>query len=305
MYGGAIEDEGDGIVVNNSYFQQNTATSEGGAIADYESMTLNNDIFNYNFGPEYGGGVYTEGDATIHGITLKGNQATYGGGLYNDDVMTLTGSSFTNNSAVYGGGMYNEDEATVDGTSFQQNSASTAGGGIYEDGSFAHLFSSRVMFNHAPSGEGGGIYNNDSVTLADYHGAVQHREQLLPGPVGHRLPGALSPAPAEGRPHTSPGRRLTARSRTGWRPGAGSRSAPGCRAWSTTRVVEALAGLRVEQGAAGLRLPHLGAGAVAGVEIDQGPVAVAPPITSRHLPSAWMVPLGSSVHCWPLVPLQV
>lgn len=52
-YGGAIEDEGDGIVVNNSYFQQNTATSEGGAIADYESLTLNNTIFNYNFGPEY------------------------------------------------------------------------------------------------------------------------------------------------------------------------------------------------------------------------------------------------------------
>ena len=61
-----------------------------------------------------------KGDASIHGITLKGNQATYGGGLYNDDVMTLTGSSFTNNSAVYGGGMYNEDEATVDGTSFQR-----------------------------------------------------------------------------------------------------------------------------------------------------------------------------------------
>ena len=48
---GLIQDEGDGIVVNNSYFQQNTATSEGGAIADYESMPLNNDIFNYNPGP--------------------------------------------------------------------------------------------------------------------------------------------------------------------------------------------------------------------------------------------------------------
>lgn len=80
--------------------------------------------------------------------------------------MTLTGGSFTNNRADYGGGMYNEDEATADGTTFRQNSASTAGGGIYEDGTFAHLYSSRVTFNHAPSGEGGGIYNSDSVTLA-------------------------------------------------------------------------------------------------------------------------------------------
>jgi predicted outer membrane repeat protein len=154
------------VVVNHSYFQQNTATSEGGAIADYESLTLDNTIFNHNFGPEYGGAVYTDDGATIHGITLKNNQAYYGGGLYNDDVMTLTRSSFANNTAVYGGGMYNEDEATVDGTTFQQNSASTAGGGIYEDGTFTHLHSSRVTFNHAPSGEGGGIYNNDTVTLA-------------------------------------------------------------------------------------------------------------------------------------------
>ena len=131
-------------------------------------MTLNNTTFVYNIGAEYGGGVYAEGDgATIHGITLKGNQAYYGGGLYNDWDLTLTGGSFSNNTAVYGGGMYNEDEATVDGTTFQQNTASTAGGGIYEDGTFAHLFSSRVMFNHAPFGEGGGIYNEDTVTLAN------------------------------------------------------------------------------------------------------------------------------------------
>ena len=63
--------------------------------------------------------------------------------------------------------MYNEDEATVDGTTFQQNSASTAGGGIYQDGTFTHLNSSRVTFNHAPSGAGGGIDNDaGTVTLA-------------------------------------------------------------------------------------------------------------------------------------------
>jgi predicted outer membrane repeat protein len=59
--------------------------------------------------------------------------------------------------------MYNEDEATVDGTTFQQNSASNFGGGLYEDGDFTHLNSSKVMFNHAPAG--GGIYNDDTVTL--------------------------------------------------------------------------------------------------------------------------------------------
>jgi predicted outer membrane repeat protein len=75
--------------------------------------------------------------------------------------------TFTKNSATYGGAIEDEgDGIVVNNSYFQQNTASTAGGGIYEDGTFAHLFSSRVMFNHAPSGAGGGIYNEDTVTLA-------------------------------------------------------------------------------------------------------------------------------------------
>ena len=224
VYGGAIEDEGDGIVVNNSYFQQNTATSEGGAIADYEAHDAEQRHLQLQPRPRVRRCRLHRGwrhDPRHH---PQGQPGHYGGGLYNDDDMTLTGSSFTNNSAVYGGGMYNEDEATVDGTTFQQNSASTAGGGIYEDGTFAHLYSSRVMFNHAPSGEGGGIYNEGHGHAGQHHGPVQHREQLLPGPLGPGLH-RLSPAPAN--PYTSPGPRLTARSRTGSCSRCRPRSAPG------------------------------------------------------------------------------
>ena len=58
-------------------------------------------------------------------------------------------------------------------------------------------------------------------------------------------------------------------------------------------VVKAAAGLGVDQLAVGLDLPLLGTG------------AVAPPLTSRHLPSAWIVLLDPTVHCWAPVPLQV
>ena len=79
----------------------------------------------------------------------------------------MTGASFSSNHAQEGAGMYNEYEATVGGSGFQYNIASEGGPGLYEDGTFAHLSDSKVFSNHAPSGGGGGIYNDDTVTLAN------------------------------------------------------------------------------------------------------------------------------------------
>ena len=56
--------------------------------------------------------------------------------------------------------------ATLSGATFQQNSA-YQGGGIDEEGTSVTLNGSKVMYNHAPAGTGGGIYNNDTVNLAN------------------------------------------------------------------------------------------------------------------------------------------
>jgi len=103
----------------------------------------------------------------VAGSSLKGNSAPYGGAVYNEATLSLSGDSLSGNTAQYGAGLYNEDEATVNGTTFQQNTATDGGGGIYEDGTFTDLNGSKVMYNHAPAGEGGGIYNEDTVNLTN------------------------------------------------------------------------------------------------------------------------------------------
>ena len=113
-------------------------------------MTLNNTIFNYNYGPEYGGAVYTEAGATIRGITLKGNKADYGGGLYNDDVMTLTGGSFSNNSAETAAGCTTRTRRRWTPPRSSRTPRPRPAAASTRHGTFAHLNSSRVMFNHAP-----------------------------------------------------------------------------------------------------------------------------------------------------------
>ncbi len=75
---------------------------------------------------------------------LSGNRAQYGAGLYVD-----AGSSAALSEAI-----------------FLQNSAFSAGGGLYIDTTGdLNLDFSAVIFNHAPAGEGGGIYNAGSVVL--------------------------------------------------------------------------------------------------------------------------------------------
>jgi predicted outer membrane repeat protein len=133
------------------------------------NLTVTNVNFKNGYAVDEGGAIYGEdGRVSVTGGTFTGNHSgEYGGAIWNDEGLTVTGATFTDNSAAdYGGAIDSEDDATISGSTFTGNTASTAGGGIYEDGTFAHLFSSRVMFNHAPSGAGGGIYNEDTVTLA-------------------------------------------------------------------------------------------------------------------------------------------
>jgi predicted outer membrane repeat protein len=102
----------------------------------------------------------------MHGITLTGNTAEYGGGVYSESDMTLGGGLFSGNTAVYGGGLYNDDVANVYGSTVQENQASTEGGGIFNDtAATLNLGASRVVYNNAPSGGGGGIFNRGTVHL--------------------------------------------------------------------------------------------------------------------------------------------
>lgn len=138
-----------------------------------------------------GGGIETDGDLELTGVTISGNIATFGagvsnpsgtvtvtgssfsenvagtsgGGLWNLDTVTVTGGSFVGNSAVSGGGISNEGTATVTHTTLSGNSA-TNGGGIENLGGTVTVTWSTFAGN-AASGGGGGILNGKgSVHLA-------------------------------------------------------------------------------------------------------------------------------------------
>ncbi len=71
----------------------------------------------------------------------------------------------------------------------QENTASTEGGGVCNDtDSTLNLVASRVVYNNAPSGGGGGIYNRFNVTLT--HTLVAHNTLNNCSPVAS-VPGCF------------------------------------------------------------------------------------------------------------------
>jgi len=163
--GGAIYADGGILLVHTGVFRRNTAGA-GGAVWNNSPSRLDNTTFTGNNGGSYGGAIYNQAVLTVATVTADGNSATYGGAIDNQDVLALTGGSISGNSAMFGGGLHNFFRVTAGTTTFEQNTASSQGGGIDNNaGATASLQFSRVIYNHAPGGEGGGIYNGGTVNL--------------------------------------------------------------------------------------------------------------------------------------------
>jgi CSLREA domain-containing protein len=121
--GGAIRNHGQ-VLVQLVGFINNRAdagfSGQGGAIANYGRLTVNNSLFEGNnangdeglFGR--GGAIFNLGSAVVRDATFRGNTASdddsdygQGGALYNEGATDITRSVFINNDAgepLYGGG---------------------------------------------------------------------------------------------------------------------------------------------------------------------------------------------------------
>lgn len=102
-------------------YNRGTLTITGGEIS-------NNEAF-------YGAGIYNSGIITISGGTIKNNTASYnGGGIFIDDgECTMTGGSIKGNNAENGGGIYLQTGSlTINSGTFSGNSASSYGNTIYK-----------------------------------------------------------------------------------------------------------------------------------------------------------------------------
>ena len=129
------------MTVNDSNFINNTATSEGGAIFNWDILT-------------------------ITGNTFISNSAKWGGAISSYGNADVNGSTFTNNTAIspeygYGGAIHNDGTMAVNNSAFINNTATSKGGAIYNDGTMSIYFS-RIIGNMAAG------LNNDISSVSTY-----------------------------------------------------------------------------------------------------------------------------------------
>ena len=178
--GGAIF-SGDELVVSRSYFLDNHASIDGGAVYSNSELDVRGayafrwlgSTFRDNTAGRHGGGVAVSESAEVASIdfaTFEGNQAAnVGGGLFLVTAPTSTSvqvrrSLFYDNEAQSGGGLGTViGTVRVGNTTFSHNNASIAGGGINVSSGTVDLYNLTIVGNNADessgiSGEGGGIY---------------------------------------------------------------------------------------------------------------------------------------------------
>ena len=119
-YGGAIyANTGAMVNINNTTFNQNNATTSGGAIyANSATVNINNTQFTNNIADTRGGAINTWSDATININNTTFNQHTatdYGGAIYANSSATVTmkNSSFQNNTASNYVNIYSYNAITI------------------------------------------------------------------------------------------------------------------------------------------------------------------------------------------------
>lgn len=199
-FGGAIYNYGIGnLTIDNSTFEQNSATQFGGAIAynsgavaGGEFIVKNNTVISGNQA-EYGGGIYfkqnakTTNTGSIINTTIKENNAgKYGGGIYvTEGKLDIKDSVFESNTAKDSGGalaVFEGSTVNITNTDFNKNVATTydpanklygQGGAILiglennNKQNIVNIVNSTFKENRADGTNGGAISNFDTLTIKD------------------------------------------------------------------------------------------------------------------------------------------
>lgn len=189
--GGGIFSSGGTVTIEDSTFEKNTATDDGGAIAATQnsSLTVRNSKVLENKAADTAGGILAEKSTLeVTDSIIDGNRASVGGGLYIADIdapgetkedkpeHTITRTEITNNTADgqgIGGGIYlgaqklTITDSKLTGNNTISNNGQTQGGAIvaYSPGDFT-LDNTLIQGNTADVG--GGIHVL-STKLRDSH----------------------------------------------------------------------------------------------------------------------------------------
>jgi hypothetical protein len=167
--GGVYNGTGATLTMTNCTIGGNTAAGQGGGIYNGNGATLSMTgcTISINFSsvnpgryPYGGGGLCSDGTATLTDVTVSGNSVTAdGGGVLTNGTIAMTGCSVSGNSAQYGAGVLNSGSGTLTSVTISGNNAAVDGGGAanFYGGSLA-LTSCTVSGNSA-GGFGGGLAN--------------------------------------------------------------------------------------------------------------------------------------------------
>ena len=150
----------DSQITNNKV--QEAGYHGGGIYAANGDVTITGSTISGNESKGDGGGIYSyKGSVAISNTTITGNKADYGGGgVFNyEGDLTITTSVITSNSADYGsgGGVGNTSgRLTISGTRITGNQAVGDGGGVATNNGIVDIFQSLIADNSS-SFDGGGI----------------------------------------------------------------------------------------------------------------------------------------------------
>ena len=135
--------------------------SDGGAIRNAGTLTLQDVDIQESSAAGTGGGVLNLGDLTLQGVLLSENQSEGdGGGIYNAGRLTAHDSSITDSlSRGSGGGVFNAETASAElqGGRLANNHALTSGGAIHSQGPLASLILEDVSLSRNYAETGGAL----------------------------------------------------------------------------------------------------------------------------------------------------
>jgi len=170
--GGGVYMTDGNLTVDLVIFQNNSA-AYGGAIFQEtatKSLTISHSYFFDNTASIDGGAIYSKGNTSVNAYLLNNTAGRHGGGIHaQSGSLTILFGKFEQNTATTGngGGVDVNDSVTINGTVFESNSAGDLGGGIsqWNPGKTvsmeAAIFDSNTTIN-----KGAGAYLTSHATIS-------------------------------------------------------------------------------------------------------------------------------------------
>jgi len=159
--GGAIYWIGGLADIDDSTFEDNSASLDGGAILAV-TAEIYDSTFEDNVATDDGGAIHFTSDATIGFSTFEGNfAADWGGAINSEYVINITNSEFVSNSSWGRGGAVSSDNSVyTEESTFTANGTTSEGGAIYalDDASTGYS----VFTDNTAGFAGGALYTGNN-----------------------------------------------------------------------------------------------------------------------------------------------